>query len=84
MKIPGYKEEDDPDAQQAQRQRRMPFYPPGRPMFRRQPRYSPTQVEQTGPKRTVTWLIAVKGDSPLKIVVASQKGGTKMKRLSIQ
>jgi len=84
MKIPGYAGRDAPRAQQAQMQRRMPSYPPGRPMFRRQPRYRPTQVEQTGPKRTVTWLIAVKGDSPLKIAVASQKGGTKVKGLSVQ
>jgi hypothetical protein len=81
MKIPGYAVRDARSPQQAQQQRRMPS---GRPRFRRQPRYRPTQVEQTGPKRRVTWLIAVKGDSPLKIVVASQKGGTKVKRLSIK
>ncbi len=84
MKIPGYTERRAQRPQQAQMQRRMPSFPPGRPMFRRQPRYRPTQVEQTGPKRKVTWLIAVNGDSPLKIVVSSQKGGTKMERLSIQ
>jgi hypothetical protein len=84
MKIPGYAERDAPSPQQAQMQRRMPSFPPGSPVFRRRARYRPTQVEQTGPKRRVTWLIAVKGDSPLKIVVASQKGGTKVKRLSIQ
>ncbi len=81
MKIPGYAVRDARSFQQAQQQRRMPS---GRPRFRRQPRYRPTQVKQTGPKRRVTWLIAVKGDSPLKIVVASQKGGTKVKKLSIQ
>jgi hypothetical protein len=84
MKIPGYTRRAAPRAQRTQMQRMSPFMPPGRPMFRRQPRFRPTQVEQTGPKRTVTWLVAVNGDSPLKIVVASQKGGTKMKRLSIQ
>ncbi len=84
MRIPGYTARGAPRPQQAQRQRRMMFFPPGFPMFQRQPRYSPTQVEQTGPKRTVKWLIAVKGDSPLKIVVTSQKGGTQVKSLSIR
>ncbi len=84
MRIPGYAARGAPRPQQAQRQRRMMFYPPGYPVFMRQPRYAPTQVEQTGPKRTVKWLIAVKGDSPLKIVATSQKGGTKVEELSIQ
>ncbi len=84
MRIPGYAARGAPRPQQAQRQRRMMFYPPGYPVFMRQPRYSPTQVEQTGPKRTVKWLVAIKGDSPLKIVATSQKGGTKVKELSIQ
>ena len=84
MRIPGYTARGAPRPQQSQMQRRMMFYPPGYPVFMRQPRYSPTRVEQTGPKRTVKWLIAVKGDSPLKIVVTSQKGGTKVKSLSIQ
>ena len=85
MRIPAYAGRSAPRPQQAQMQRRMMmFYPPGFPMFRRGPRYGPTEVEQTGPKRTVTWLIAVKGNSPLKIVSTSQKGGTQVKELSIQ
>ena len=60
------------------------MYPPGYPMFRRMPRYSPTQVKQKGPKRTVSWLVAVEGNTPLKIVVTSQKGGTKVTKLSIK
>jgi len=84
MRIPGYTARGAPRPQQAQMQRRMMFFPPGFPMFQRQPRYSPTQVEQTGPKRTIKWLIAVKGDSPLKIVATSQKGGTQVKSLSIR
>jgi hypothetical protein len=84
MRIPGYMGRGAARPQQAQMQRRMMFFPPGYPMFRREPRYGPTQVEQTGPKRTVTWLIAVQGDTPLKIVAASQKGGTTVHELSIQ
>jgi len=58
---------------------------PGMPMGGRRfgSRFEPTQVNQPGPKRTVKWLIAVEGNTPLKIVVTSQKGGTKVKELSI-
>lgn len=42
------------------------------------------QVRQTGSKREVSWLVAVQGDTPLKVVVTSQKGGTKVKELTIQ
>jgi hypothetical protein len=41
----------------------------------------PTQQE--GNRREVTWLIAVEGDSPLKVLVSSQKGGTKVREVSI-
>ncbi len=34
-------------------------------------------------RREVSWLIAVEGDSPLKVVVSSQKGGTKVEELRI-
>jgi hypothetical protein len=85
-KIPGYAERGVPrPAQPSQMQRRMPMYPPGYPMRRRfGPRFQPTQVNQTGPKRTVKWLVAVEGNTPLKIVFTSQKGGTKVKDLVIQ
>jgi len=85
MRIPGYVGRGAARPQQEQMQRRMMFFPPGFPMFQREPRYGPTQVEQTGgPKRTVSWLIAVTGDTPLKILVTSQKGGTAAHVLSIQ
>ena len=44
----------------------------------------PTQVRQGGARREVRWLVAVEGDSPLKIVVSSQKGGTKAVDVKIQ
>jgi hypothetical protein len=44
----------------------------------------PTQVNQSGPRREVTWLIAVKGDAPLRIVVSSQKGGTQLREVKVQ
>jgi hypothetical protein len=44
----------------------------------------PTEVRQTGPRREVTWLIGVKGDTPLRVVVSSQKGGTQVKDVKVQ
>jgi len=83
MKIPGYSGRGAPLPQQ-QRRRMMFFYPGFPMMFQRGARYGPTEVKQKGPKRTVKWLVAVEGDTPLKVVVTSQKGGTKVKNLSIQ
>jgi hypothetical protein len=83
MKIPGYTGRDAPPPQQERR--RMMFYYPGFPMmFQRGPRYGPTEVKQKGPKRIVKWLVAIEGDIPLKVVVTSQKGGTKVKDLTVQ
>lgn len=86
MKIPEYTEKRAPaPPSQMQMRRMMPFYPPGFPMMRRfRERYRPTEVKQKGPKRTVKWLVAVEANTPLKIIVTSQKGGTKAKTLSIQ
>lgn len=44
----------------------------------------PAEVTSGGTKRTVTWILAVEGDTPLKVVVTSQKGGTKVKDLKIE
>jgi hypothetical protein len=44
----------------------------------------PTQVRQGGARREVRWLVAVEGGSPLKIVVSSQKGGTKAVDVKVQ
>ncbi|MFC1553432.1 M14 family metallopeptidase [candidate division KSB1 bacterium] len=35
-------------------------------------------------RREVRWLIAVEGDTPLKVIVTSQKGGTKVQELTIR
>jgi hypothetical protein len=32
----------------------------------------------------VKWLVAVEGDTPLKVVVTSQKGGTAVKDLAVR
>ncbi len=85
MKIPGYKEKEK--SQQGERQQRtyrMRRMPMGYPMQRRMRRLADEPEEkQKGSKREMKWLIAVEGDTPLKIVVTSQKGGTKVKNLEI-
>ncbi len=81
MKIPGYQEKQEASA--LAEEERMPFYPPGYPTFRRPPRLNPTEVKTGGPKRTVTWLVAIEEGTPLKIVAASQKGGTRVEVLDI-
>jgi len=55
---------------------------PGVPPLVRQQR--PEAVApQAGPTRQVTWLVAIEGDSSLKVVLCSQKGGTRVKDLLV-
>jgi hypothetical protein len=84
IKIPGYRGQGmPPRTLQPTRQRRF-FFPPGFPMrWMRQPRREPTQVKQKGPSRTVMWVLAVEENTPLKVVVTSQKGGTTMEHIVI-
>jgi hypothetical protein len=42
------------------------------------------QVRGTGNTREISWLVAVEGDTPLKIILTSQKGGTKVKELTVK
>jgi hypothetical protein len=44
----------------------------------------PAEVRQSGPRREVTWLVAVTGDTPLLVAVSSQKGGTSVATVRIQ
>jgi hypothetical protein len=84
MKIPGYKGQGIAAAASGQRSQRRFFFPPGYPMPRMRARQrGPTEVKQKGPMRTVKWVVAVEGNTPLKIVVTSQKGGTQMEYVSI-
>ncbi|NNM06079.1 MAG: hypothetical protein HKO65_13400 [Gemmatimonadetes bacterium] len=39
---------------------------------------------QSGNTREVTWLISIEGNSPLKLVLTSQKGGTKVRELTVR
>jgi len=43
-----------------------------------------TQVRDGGARRTVTWLVAVTGSAPLRVVVSSQKGGTRVATVKVQ
>jgi hypothetical protein len=42
------------------------------------------QEPQTGNTREVTWLVSIQGSSPLKLVLTSQKGGTKVRELTVR
>jgi hypothetical protein len=42
------------------------------------------EPRQTGNRRVVSWLIAVEGDTPLRLALTSQRGGTRVKDLVIQ
>ena len=42
------------------------------------------QVEGTGNTRTVSWLVSMEGSVPLKLVLTSQKGGTKVHDLTVR
>jgi hypothetical protein len=41
-------------------------------------------VEGTGNTRTITWLISMEGNVPLKLVLSSQKGGTRVQNLTVR
>jgi len=63
--------------------------PAGLPGFPGQRLSQPTAEAETvrplSPSaREVTWVVAIEGQSPLKIVVSSQKGGTKVKEVSFE
>jgi hypothetical protein len=43
-----------------------------------------SQDAQAGNTREVSWLISMEGDTPLKIVLTSQKGGTRIHELTVR
>lgn len=60
------------------------YSPAPSPFPRRGGPAGPTRVATGGSRREVRWLIAVEGGSPLKIVLSSQKGGTKIQDVTVQ
>ncbi|MFC2121084.1 M14 family metallopeptidase [Bacteroidota bacterium] len=77
MKIPGYKSSGS-----TRQGTRAPNIPQGYPQQRMGMRGQTQSIAQTGTKREIKWLVAVEDNTPLKVVVTSQKGGTKVKKLS--
>ncbi len=88
QKIPGYQPGRAAPAAATpsqQRRPRMMFLPPGYPMFMRfGQRPSITKASGKGSTRTATWIVAVEDNTPLKVVVTSQKGGTKVKEIKVK
>ncbi len=84
MEIPGYEPEETPEPQPGfmmqQRMRTLPFGVTLEMMRE----FMEQQTGQTGNKRQMKWLVAIEGYTTLKIIVTSQKGGTKVKKLTIQ
>ncbi len=89
--LPGTLEVPGVPAQSTERQQAAPRFrmrnlPPGMPMQmvrRFMQRRENTKVVKKDGKVEVSWLIAVEGNAPLKMVVTSQKGGTIVKNLKI-
>lgn len=84
MEIPGSQ-----PAQGAPGQRRMAAASPpsGYPMQQGAPARpgAPQRgADQTGNTREVSWLVSMEGGGPLKIVLTSQKGGTKVRDLTVR
>lgn len=77
MKIPGYKPITPKDQSQRRNFRR------GGPVTTT-PRGEVKKKPQMGSTRKVKWLVSIEGNSPLKVVVTSQKGGTQVKTLTIK
>jgi hypothetical protein len=86
MEIPGYEPDETSAAASRQMRGSRPGMMPGMPMvFQRGVRLMPQpEIDQTGNTREVTWLVAMEGDFPLKVIVTSQKGGTQVRELSIR
>ncbi|MFC1553433.1 M14 family metallopeptidase [candidate division KSB1 bacterium] len=77
MPIPGFENENAGSGQRAGRggrggQRAGQQVPPAAP------------IRNPESRRELKWLISIDGDSPLKIVLTSQKGGTKVQELTIR
>lgn len=76
LKIPGYRPIPPRDNSQQRR-----FF--GMPAPRQARGEAPAKKEM-GSTREVKWLVAIEDNSPLQVVVSSQKGGTQVKSLNIK
>ena len=82
LKVPGYSGPVRAVTRRTSSRGYMPYNPYS--PFMRGMSQSDTQQgrEQTGPTREVKWIVAVEGNTPLKVLVSSQKGGTKVKNVT--
>jgi hypothetical protein len=85
MAIPGYSAPAQPEALAGRGGRGGTPGAPGAPPQARGRGAAPEQqqVKGTGNTREITWLVAIEGDTPLKVVLTSQKGGTKVTELKV-
>lgn len=77
MELPGYDPSGEPAPQGGQQQQMMRMMRGGAPQMEE-------EEPQTGNTREVEWLIAMEGNTPLKIVLTSQKGGTRVHQLTVR
>ncbi len=83
MRIPGYRSRMQPSSTSRTRQRSLTPYTPMMYRYMRQRiSYDQPGEQQTGSGRVVKWVIAVEGDTPLKVILSSQKGGTKVQSIN--
>jgi hypothetical protein len=81
LEIPGYQA---PSPGRGGRQAQMPADIP--PQYRQMwmDQFGGGEGGQAGNTREVTWLVALEGNAPLKLVLTSQKGGTKVRQLTVR
>jgi len=88
LKIPGVSTQEETGLRGAQLRGAPPAKPALPAPFRPRPEIQAAEtqtVKTLSPSsREVTWVIAIEGQTPLKIVVTSQKGGTKVKDITVE
>ncbi len=87
MVIPGAEDAPAAGGRAAGGGGRMPAQPAGGRMpqqFQGRGGAAQQQAAGTGNTREVTWLVSIEGNSPLKLVLTSQKGGTKVHELTVR
>jgi hypothetical protein len=84
---PGARRAGAPAGQQQARRQAQQMPPNVPPQFRQQfmAQFGGGESEaQAGNTREVTWLVSIEGSSPLKLVLTSQRGGTKVRELTVR
>lgn len=88
MKIPVPVSQEESALRAGQQRGMPPAQPTLPPQLRPRPEIQAAEtqtVKTLSPaSREVTWVIAIEGETPIKIVVTSQKGGTKVRDITLQ